>query len=319
MNEPESSGRPLVWTAVRPISSNCDELRRALAKLGEQDQTFSVDDEDVDEQVVIRAVSELDFENICERLAREHGVYVQSGEPNIIYLETIRDASAVEGEFITQSSERGHYAHVVIQIEPNPTRGSELVNETPEGAIPTKYIGPINEGIRYALKAGVFGGYEMVDVKISLRDGSYHDTDSDEEAFETAGFMAMKDAMRRANPVLLEPLMSLEVSVPKGSSGSVISDLKFRQAEITGIESGAEKHVIHAIVRLAKIIGYATDLQSMTQGHGAYSAAFLRYGEAQGLPSGDDDGIGVTANKPWKPKPKRGAVAVEPPWPEANC
>lgn len=275
MNEPESSWRPLVWTALRPASGNCDVLRHALAELGEQDQAFTVDDEDVEEQVVIRAVSELDFENICERLAREHGVYVQPGESNVIYLETIRGGSAAEGKFISQFGERERYAHVVVQIEPNPTRGYELVNETPEGTIPIKYISPINQGVRYALKAGIFGGYEMVDVKITLRDGSYHDTDSDEEAFETAAFMAVKDAMRRAAPVLLEPLMSLEVSVPQEWRSSVLSDLSLRQAEVTRIESDADRRVIHAIVRLAKIIGYSTDLRSMTQGRGSYFGCTL--------------------------------------------
>ena len=318
MNEPEPPKRPLVWTALRPATGNCDELRRALASLHEQGPIFSMDDEDVDGQVVIRAMNELDVESICERLAREHGAYVECGEANVIYLETIRDSSAAEAEFMTQSGGRGYYAHVAIQIESNPTKEYEFVNEAPEAAIPTRYIGSIYQGIRYGLKAGVFGGYEMVDVKVTLRDGSYHETDSDADAFETAGFMAVKDAVRRANPVLLEPLMSLQVSVPNAWSGAVVSDLKLRRADITGIESGAEERVVHAIVRLAKIIGYAADLRSITQGRGAYAATFLRYGEAQGLPSSDNDGIGVTANKPWKPKPKRGAVAVEPPWQDAN-
>ena len=304
--------------SLRPVTSECEELRRALAKLSEKDAAFVVDDDDVDGHVVIRAMSELHLETICERLAREHNVYVQCGKPEIIYLETIRNTSAAEGKFISQSGGQGHYAHGVIRIEPNPTRGYELVNESPTGAIPDKYLDSINQGVRYALKSGP-ACYELTDVKVTLCDGSYHEADSDEAAFETAGFMAVKEAVRQSKSVLLEPVISLQVMVPQELTSSVISGLKFRRAEITGIESESEVQVIHAIVRLAELIGYADDLLSISQERATYSAALLRYQPVQDLPSAGDDAVGVTANKPWKPKPKRGAESVEPLWPEANC
>jgi len=320
MNEPVSPVRPLLWTTLRPVNSDCEELRRALAELRKKDATFTVDDEDVDGQVPIRAMSELHLENICERLVREHDLYVESGAPNVIYLETIRDASAAEGKFIRQSGGSGHYAHVVLRIEPNPTKGYELVSEMPEGVIPGKYLKPIDQGIRYALKSGV-ADHEMTDVKVILCDGSYHEADSDEAAFESASFMAMKEAMRQSAVVLLEPVISLEVSVPHEWAGSVMADLRSRRAEITGLEGQAnEQQLIHAIVQLAKIVGYADELRSSTNERATYSTALLRYRHYRQIEdAAGDDRAGVTANKPRKPKPKRGTEAVEPPWPEVDC
>lgn len=318
MSEPASSVRPVLRATLCPVNSDSEGLRRALSKLRGEDAVFRVDEEDIDGQIVIRIISEWQLEEICERLAREHSIYANCGTPEIIYLETIRDISAAEGRFINQSGGRGHYAELVIRIEPNPEKGYELLNGTPEQAIPGRYVGPIDQGIRYAMKSGVVAGYETVDVKVILCDGSYHDVDSDQEAFESAGFMAMVEAMRQANPVLLEPTMSLEVVVPEEFAGSILGDLQSRRAEITGVESRGSEAVIHAIARLAAIIGYPADLREMTQERARCSVILLRYAEAQGLPSVGDDGIGVTANKPWKPKPKRGAAAVEPPWAESD-
>ena len=317
MSEAVSPTHPLLWTTLHPVNSDCGELRHALAKLSEEDGAFSVDDEELDGRVVIRAMSETQLEDICERLARKHSVYVESEPAKLIYLETIRDISAAEGKFVSQSRGLGHYAHVAIRIEPNPTKGYELVNEASELAVPGKYVQSIDQGIRYALKAGI-ASHEMTDVRVVLCDGSYHDTDSNEAAFETAGFMAMEEAVRQSRVVFLEPVVSLKVVVPQYSTESVVADLKSRRADITGIESDAENKIIHAIVRLAQIIGYADELRSMTEESSTYSAALLRYHRAQDLPSGGDDRIGVTANKPRKPKPKSGAATAEPPWPESN-
>lgn len=315
MNEP--GGRPLVWTTLRPVNRDCAELRRALAKLREKDAAFSIDDEDVDGQVIIRATSELHLEDICERLVREQDVYVESAAPKIIYLETIRDTAGAEGKFIRQSGGSGHYAHVVLRIEPNPTKGYELVSEMPEGVIPGKYFHPIEQGIRQALKSGL-AGHEMTDVKVILCDGSYHEADSDDAAFESAGFIAVKEAVRESGAVLLEPVISLEVSVPQEWSGSVIADLQSRRAEVTAIEGQANKQpLIRAIVRLAEIVGYADELRSKTDERATYSTALLRYTQVED--AAGDERIGVTANKPRKPKPKFGAEAVEPPWPEVDC
>ena len=317
MNEP--AVRPLVWASLRPVGSDCEKLRRALAGLREKDAAFSVDEEDVDGRVIIRATNELHLEDICDRLVREHAVYVKAGAPKVIYLETIRDASNGVGKFINQSGGRGHYAHVVIRIEPNPTKGYELVSETREVSIPGKYLRPIDEGIRYALKVGV-AGHEMTDIRVILCDGSYHETDSDDGAFESAGFIALKEAVREYGCVLLEPVVSLEVAVPQELAATVIADLKSRRADITGIEgASANKQMIRAIVRLAEIIGYAADLRLRTGERATCSASLLRYRQVQDLPPAGDDLIGVTANKPKKPKPKSGAEAVEPPWLESNC
>ena len=226
-------------------------------------------------------------------------------------VETIRDAAVAEGKFISQSSGRSYYAHVVIRIEPNPAKGYELVHEAPEAAVPNQYLAPIDQGIRYALKYGI-AGHEMIDVEVTVCDGSYHEADSDEAAFETAGFMAMKAALRQSRLVLMEPVISLVVFVPQQLIGSVVSDLKGRRAEVTGIEGQAGRQVIHAIARLAEIMGYAADLGSITEERATYSASLLYYQPVQDLPAGDDH-VGVTANQPWKPKPKRGAEALKPP------
>jgi elongation factor G len=303
---------------LRPVNSNCEGLRGALAKLSEEDAAFRVDEEEIDGQIVVRVMSETQLENLCERLARKHSVYVESEPPKIIYLETISSTSAAEGKFISQSGERGNYGHVVVRIEPNPAKGYEFVNEAPEDVIPGKYLESIDRGIRYALKSENPSS-EMTDIRVVLCDGSYHDDDSNEVAFESAGFMAMKQAVGESSVVVLEPIISLQVVVPQELTDSVVADLKSRRAEITGTESDAEKKIIHAIVRLAEIIGYADELRSMTEERATYSAELLRYRRAQDLPSSGDDRIGVTANKPRKPRPKSGAAAVEPPWSEPNC
>lgn len=319
MNEPANVDRLLVWAALRPVKSDCDNLRRALDKLAEDDPTFTVDQEDVDGEIIVRATGELHLEIICARLLREHHIHVKSRGPKIIYLETVRGTSAADGKFITQSGGRGHYAHVVIRIEPNYGKGFKFTDETPKGAIPKRFVDPVERGVRYALKAGAVAGYEVVNVKVTLCDGSYHESDSDDTAFESAAFMAMREAMPQASPVLLEPLMSLELFVPQEFCGSVMGDLNLRRGRIEAMEGRAGDQAIRAIVPLAGMIGYATDLRSITRGRATYSAQFARYEQAPGLPPVEDDGVGVTANKPWKPKPKRGAEAVEPPWPEVDC
>ncbi len=262
-------------------------------------------------------MSEFHLEDICERRVREQDVYVESAAPRIIYLETIRDNCGAEGKFIRHSGGSGHYAHVVLRIGPNPTKGYELVSEMPEGAIPGKYLHSIEQGIRQALKSGV-AGHEMTDVKVILCDGSYHESDSDDAAFESASFIAVKEAVHQSGAVLFELVISLEVSVPQEWAGSVVADLQSRRAEVTGIEGETNKQpLIRAIVRLAEILGCADELRSRTDERATFSAALLRYRQVQD-PAGDDR-IGVTASKPWKPKPKLGAEAVEPPWPEVDC
>jgi elongation factor G len=322
MNSPPLQARPLVWTTLHPVNTDGESVRRALAKLAKEDPTFKVEDEEIDGQIVteidgqivIAAMGYLHLEIICDRLAREHHVHVEAAAPKVLYVETIRDISDGEGKFISQSRSRSRYAHVVIRIEPNPARGYELVDELPEGAFPKTYVEPISRGIQYALKSGVIAGYEIVDVKVILCDGSYHDTDSDEESFETAGFMAFKDAVVRANPILLEPVMAVQVIVPEEFVGAIMGDVNSRRGRIQGMENREGNAVISALVPLADMIGYTTDLRSMTQGRCEYSAKFSMYEQASGPPPTGDNRIGVTANRPWKPKPKHGAEAAQPPW-----
>jgi elongation factor G len=191
---------------------------------------------------------------------------VRCSEPNIIYLETVRQTSAAEGKFITQYGGRGHYAHVVMRVEPNPSKGYEFIDEMPKGAIPKRFLDSVDRGVRYALKGGVVAGYEIVDAKVTLCDGSYHETDSDDAAFESAGFMAMKEAVSQASPVLLELLMVLELIVPQEFCGSAMGDLSSRRGRIEGMKGRADNQEIRAVVPLAEMIGYATDLRSITRG-----------------------------------------------------
>ena len=316
MSQSISPKRPLLFTALRPVNISCEHLRRVLDLLSAENANFAVVDEDAGGQIIIKALTESDFEVICESLAR-YNIYVECGRPEVIYLETIREPLSAEERFVNQSGGRGQYAHLAIRVEPNPGDGYELLNELPKSAIPDKYIGAIDKGIRYALGFGV-AGHEVSDVKVTLCNGSYHEQDSDEASFETAGFIAMKEALRQATPILLEPVVSLQLVVPKDLTGSVIAQLKVRGADIIGIEGETENRVIRAIARLSKILDYAGELNSVTQESGSYSAALLRYQPVEDLPPAGDDRIGVTANKPWKPKPRRGAVAVEPPWWESS-
>jgi len=320
MNGPPPQPRPLVWTTLHPVNTDSESVRRALAKLAKEDPTFKVEDEKIDGQIVIAAMNYVHLEIICDSLAREYHVHVEAAAPSVLYVETIRDVSDGEGKFISQSRSRSRYAHVVIRIEPNPGRGYALADELPEGAVPRQYVEPISRGIQYALKTGVIAGYEMVDVKVILCDGSYHDTDSDEGGFETAGFMAFKDTAVRANPILLEPVMTVQITVPEEFAGAIMGDVNSRRGRVQGLENRERNAVISALVPLAEMIDYPTDLRSMTQGRCEYSATFSRYEQASGPPPTGDDRIGVTANKPWKPKPKHGAEAAQPPsLDDLNC
>ena len=190
------------------------------------------------------------------------------------------------------------------------------MNKIIGGVVPKEYINPIDHGIREALRVGVLTGYEMVDVKATLYDGSYHEVDSNEMAFKIAGSLALKDAARKANPVLLEPTMSVEVVVPEEYMGAIINDLNSRRGRIEGMEHRAGSQAIKAIVPLAEIVGYASDLRSLTGGRASYSARFANYEQVPGPPLSGDDSVGVTADRPWKPKPKRGSEAAEPPFGE---
>ena len=273
---------PVIAVAVEPKTKNDQEkMSLALSKLAQEDPTFKVHTDPDSGQTIISGMGELHLEIIVDRMMREFKVEANVGKPQVAYRETIRRKSEAEGKFIRQTGGRGQYGHVKIRLEPNePGKGYEFINDIVGGSVPKEYIKPVDQGIREALEGGVLAGYEMVDVKATLYDGSYHDVDSNEMAFKIAGSMAFKEAARRASPVLLEPVMSVEVVTPEDYAGAIMGDLSSRRGRIEGMEHRAGSQVIKSIVPLAEMFGYATHMRSSTQGRAEYSMHFARYEEA---------------------------------------
>jgi elongation factor G len=223
-------------------------------------------------------MGELHLEIIVDRMMREFGVAANVGKPQVAYRETIRKNAEAEGRFVKQTGGHGQYGHVKIRVEPMPTgTGFEFVNEVYGGSIPKEYIKPSEAGIKEALEGGVLAGYPMSDLKVTLYDGSYHDVDSSEIAFKIAGSMALKAAAKRAKPVILEPIMAVEVVVPEEYMGDVIGDLNSRRGRIEGMELRGTTQIIKSMVPLSEMFGYATELRSRTQGRGSFTMHFGRY------------------------------------------
>ncbi len=272
---------PVISVAVEPkTKTDQEKMGVALAKLAQEDPTFKVHTDVDSGQTIISGMGELHLEIIVDRMMREFSVEANVGKPQVAYRETIRKAAQAEGKFIRQTGGRGQYGHVKIRLEPNPGLGYEFVNETVGGSVPKEFIKPVDQGMREAMEGGVLAGYELVDIKAVLYDGSYHDVDSSEMAFKIAGSMAFKEAARRASPVLLEPVMSVEVVVPEEYMGDIIGDLNSRRGRIEGMEHRAGSQVIKSHVPLAEMFGYATDMRSRTQGRATFSMHFKRYEEA---------------------------------------
>jgi elongation factor G len=273
---------PVIAVAVEPKTKGDQEkMGLALSKLAQEDPTFKVHTDPDSGQTIISGMGELHLEIIIDRMVREFSVEANVGKPQVAYRETIRKAAEAEGKYIRQTGGRGQYGHAKIRLEPQePGKGYEFVNEIVGGSVPKEYIKPIDQGIREAMEGGVLAGYEMVDVKATLYDGSYHEVDSSEMAFKIAGSMAFKEAARRASPVLLEPVMQVEVVVPEDFAGAIMGDLSSRRGRIEGMEHRAGSQVIKAIVPLAEMFGYATHMRSSTQGRATYSMHFARYEEA---------------------------------------
>ena len=273
--------QPVISVAVEPkTKSDQEKMGMALAKLAQEDPTFKVHTDPDSGQTIISGMGELHLEIIVDRMMREYKVEANVGKPLVAYRETIRKASEGEGKFIRQTGGSGNYGHAKIRLEPNPGKGYEFVNEVVGGSVPREYIKPIDQGIKEALQGGVLAGYEVVDVKATLYDGSYHDVDSNEMAFKIAGSLAFKAAAAKASPVLLEPMMSVEVVVPEEYMGVIIGDLNSRRGRIEGMEHRAGSQVIKANVPLSDMFGYATHMRSSTQGRATYSMHFNRYEEA---------------------------------------
>jgi elongation factor G len=273
---------PVISVAIEPkTKADQDKLANALQKLSEEDPTFRVYTDEETAQTIIAGMGELHLEIIVDRMMREFKVDANIGRPQVAYRETIRKpAEKVEGRFVRQSGGRGQYGHVVINMYPaEPGQGFVFEDRITGGTIPREYIAPTQQGIREAMETGVLAGYPMVDIRVELIDGSYHDVDSSEMAFKIAGSMAFKEAARRAGPILLEPVMDVEVVTPSDYMGDVIGDLSSRRGKIGGMLQRAEAHVIGASVPLSEMFGYSTTLRSLTQGRAVYSMQFSHYEE----------------------------------------
>jgi elongation factor G len=273
---------PVISVAIEPkTKSDQEKLGISLDKLIREDPTFRVYTDPDTGQTILSGMGELHLEILVDRMIREFGVAANIGKPQVAYRETIRQRAEAEGKFIRQTGGRGQYGHVKIVLEPTPAgTGFEFANEIVGGAIPREYISPIENGIREALTNGVLAGYEVVDVKVALIDGSYHEVDSSEMAFKIAGSMAFKEAARKAKPVLLEPMMRVEVVVPEDYMGSVTGDLHSRRGRVESAENRLGSTIIQCKVPLSEMFGYSTDLRSMTQGRATYSMHFSHYNEA---------------------------------------
>ena len=272
---------PVIQLAIEPkTKTDQEKLGMAIAKLVNEDPTLRFSTDQETGQTILAGMGELHLEIIVDRLQREFNVGANVGKPQVAYRETIRNASQGEGRFIRQTGGRGQYGHVKIRVEPNPGEGYVFKNAIVGGVVPKEYIGPAEKGIVEALEGGVLAGFPMVDVKVEIYDGSYHDVDSSEMAFKIAGSMAIKDAARKAKPVLLEPVMSVEVVVPDEYMGSVNGDLISRRGRLEGMEMKGGTQIIKSMVPLSEMFGYATELRSRTQGRGSFTMHFARYEEA---------------------------------------
>ena len=272
---------PVIAVAIEPkTKADQEKLSSSLARLAEEDPTFQVESDEETGQTLIHGMGELHLEVIVDRLLREFSVDANVGRPQVAYRETIREpVNKVQGRFVRQTGGRGQYGHAVINVEPAPGEGFDFINSIKGGTIPSEFIPSVESGIEEALQSGVKAGYPMVDVRVELVDGSYHDVDSSEMAFKIAGSMAVQEAARKAKPVLLEPVMSVEVVTPEEFLGEVIGDLSRRRGKVQGQEPRGNALAVEAFVPLGEMFGYATDLRSSTQGRASYTMQFERYEE----------------------------------------
>jgi len=274
----------VIAVAIEPkTKADQEKMGNALQRLGEEDPTFRIESDEETGQTLIHGMGELHLEVIVDRMLREFKVEANVGKPQVAYRETIRKrVEKVEARFVRQTGGRGQFGHVVINLEPAPEEGFVFEDKIKGGVIPNEFIGPAEQGMREALENGVKAGYPMVDVKAELVDGSYHDVDSSEMAFKIAGSMAIQEGARKASPVLLEPVMSVEVVTPEDFLGDVIGDLSRRRGKVQGQEQRGNALAVKAFVPLGEMFGYATELRSMTQGRATYTMQFERYEEVPG-------------------------------------
>lgn len=273
---------PVIHVAVEPKTKvDQEKMGLALNRLAQEDPSFRVRTDEESGQTIISGMGELHLEIIVDRMKREFGVEANVGAPQVAYREAIRKSVEIEGKFIKQSGGRGQYGHVWLRMAPNDAgKGFEFVDAIKGGTVPREYIPAVEKGLRETLPNGVLAGFPVVDVKVTLFDGSYHDVDSNENAFKMAASMAFKDGMRKASPVLLEPMMAVEVETPADFMGNVVGDLSSRRGMIQGMDDMPGLKVIRAEVPLAEMFGYSTSLRSATQGRATYTMEFKQYSEA---------------------------------------
>ncbi|MDP1760498.1 MAG: elongation factor G, partial [Candidatus Woesebacteria bacterium] len=273
---------PVIHVAVEPKTKvDQEKMGLALNRLAQEDPSFRVRTDEETNQTIISGMGELHLEILVDRMRREFGVEANVGAPQVAYREAIRKPAEVEGKFIKQSGGRGQYGHVWIKLEPNEAgKGFEFIDAIKGGTVPREFIPAVEKGLRETLPNGVLAGFPVVDVKVTLFDGSYHDVDSNENAFKMAASMAFKDGMRKASPVLLEPMMAVEVETPEDYMGDVMGDLNRRRGIIQGMEDMPTGKIVKVEVPLAEMFGYSTDLRSMSQGRATYSMEFKHYSEA---------------------------------------
>jgi elongation factor G len=272
----------VISVAIEPkTKADQEKMGIALSRLADEDPTFKVRTDEDSGQTIISGMGELHLEILVDRMRREHKVEANVGEPKVAFRETIRKAAEAEGRYIRQTGGSGNYGHCWLRVEPNePGKGYEFVNEIKGGVVPKEYIKPIDQGVQGAMELGILAGFPLVDVKVTLFDGSYHEVDSNEMAFKFAGSIAFKEAARKAHPVLLEPVMAVEVTVPEEFMGVIIGDINSRRGRIEGMEHLAGSQVIKAIVPLKEMFGYVNEIRSSTQGRASYTMQFARYEEA---------------------------------------
>jgi len=270
---------PVIAIAIEPkTKADQEKLSTALQKIASEDPSFRVSTDEETAQTLIAGMGELHLEIVVDRITREFGVNANIGKPQVAYRETIRKSVEHELRFIKQTGGRGQYAHIWIEVSPQaPGKGFEFVDSIKGGVIPREYIPAVGKGAADAMTAGPLAGYPMVDIRVSLFDGSYHEVDSSEMAFKIAGSMAVKEAARKASPVLLEPIMDVEVVVPEEYMGDVIGDLSSRRGRVHSMTSRTGAQVVSATVPLATMFGYATDLRSKTQGRATFTMQFAHY------------------------------------------
>jgi elongation factor G len=279
--ESMSFPEPVIEVKIEPkTKADQDKLAIALQRLAEEDPTFRVHTDPESSETLIAGMGELHLDVLVDRMVREFKVAANIGKPQVSYRETIRREAEGNGRFVRQTGGKGQYGHAIIKLEPaEKGAGYEFVDKIVGGTIPREYIKSVDQGIREALDTGIYAGYPVVDVKVTLFDGSYHEVDSSEMAFKIAGSMAIKDAFNKADPAILEPIMRVEVTMPTEFMGDVIGDLNSRRGQIEGIESRMGTEVVRAFVPLAQMFGYVTDLRSMSQGRATSSMEFSHYAE----------------------------------------